>query len=297
MTKKLLDDLKADLTVLFDNVQLPAILDEACRYVVEAGGKKIRPRLALAAFLACDGDTTSSDYVFLRQTAMCLELLHGYSLVHDDLPCMDDDDLRRGKPTCHVVYGENVALLVGDVLQSLAFESLLLPSGISKQTTAAEFAKCAKLLHVFAPKARRMVAGQMRDVLGEKKPLSQSELEAIHIDKTGALIEAALVMGGVCANAPCDKLKLLGKLAYPLGLAFQVQDDVLDVTKDTAQLGKPAHSDDKLDKSTYVKLLGVDDAKAYANRLFDECYDYASQINHNNQVLIELIQTIEQRSH
>lgn len=295
LENKLLDDLVCDLNVLFDHAKLPCVLDEACRYAVNAGGKKIRPRLALSSFLACGGSFEDVGYSSLRRSSMCLELLHGYSLVHDDLPCMDDDDLRRGKPTCHVVYGEDVALLVGDVLQSLAFESLVFchpDFGVPQNPTV-----LVKLLSTFAPKARRMVAGQMGDILGEQQTLDQNQLEAIHIDKTGALIESALVMGGICANACDSKIDLLSKLAYPLGLAFQVQDDVLDVTATTDTLGKPAGSDDKSNKATYVKLLGVKNAKVYADSLFEQCYEYARLIDGaKNNPLIAIIECIHKRN-
>ncbi|OOR89275.1 farnesyl-diphosphate synthase [Moraxella caviae] len=262
--------LEADIKTLFAAVRLPEPLGEASVYAMANGGKRARPLLAAAAFLtansakcgqACDEQALS----MLRRASLAVELVHGYSLVHDDLPCMDDDELRRGKPTCHVVYGENVALLVGDVLQSLAFEVL---TAKLPDFAPADEQVAARLMAVFAPRARRMVAGQMLDVMGEQRALSQDELQAIHSDKTGALIEAAVLMGGICAQLDDNELAQFAEYAKQLGLAFQVQDDVLDATGDTATLGKPAGSDDKLQKSTYVKLLGVQKAQQYADELY-----------------------------
>ena len=208
-----------------------------------------------------------SDYDMCRRAALAVELLHTYSLVHDDLPCMDDDELRRGQPTAHIVFAESTALLAGDVLQTLAFEVLT-----AELPTFAPFdsAIASQLIAIFAPRARRMVSGQMLDLNAEATTgISQSDLEAIHRDKTGALIEAAMLMGGICAGATAPQRMALQECAQHIGLAFQVQDDILDVTTSTDTLGKPAGSDEKLDKSTYVKLMGVEQATTYAQSLFN----------------------------
>lgn len=287
-----LPSLERDLAHFFDAVCLPTPLDEACRYAMAAGGKRVRPLLVLAAFLAIAKPPISqAQAVMMQRAALAVELLHGYSLVHDDLPCMDDDVLRRGRPTCHIVYGEDVALLAGDALQALAFEVLSSAAlGVYDERMA------AKLGQIFAPRARRMVAGQMRDVLGEDCLLNQNQLEAIHHDKTGALIEASLLMGGVCADANDDEQQKLLTLATQLGLAFQVQDDVLDITMDTSTLGKPSGSDEKLQKSTYVKLLGVDNATHYAKTLFDNAADIACELGGDNLLLVNLVQWIAKRN-
>ena len=209
-----------------------------------------------------------SDYDMCRRAALAAELLHTYSLVHDDLPCMDDDALRRGQPTAHIVFEESTALLAGDVLQTLAFEVLT-----AEMPTFAPFdsAIASQLIAIFAPRARRMVSGQMLDLNAEATTgITQSDLEAIHRDKTGALIEAAMLMGGICAGATATQRMALQECAQHIGLAFQVQDDILDVTTSTDTLGKPAGSDEKLDKSTYVKLMGVEQATSYAQSLFDD---------------------------
>lgn len=300
--------LAQDIEVLFAYAELPSPLIDACRYVMTGQGKMVRPLLVASAFASVnssrdsenddydDQDSsvdfdalstddsnitndefddglaslleTDSDYDMCRRAALAVELLHTYSLVHDDLPCMDDDELRRGQPTCHIVFDEATALLAGDVLQTLAFEALT-----AEMPTFAPFDSdmASQLFAIFAPRARRMVAGQMLDLNAEAKDdVSQSDLEAIHRDKTGALIEAAILMGGICAGATAPQRIALQDCAQHIGLAFQVQDDILDVTTSTDTLGKPAGSDEKLDKSTYVKLMGVENATAYAQSLFDE---------------------------
>ncbi|WP_352309403.1 polyprenyl synthetase family protein [Psychrobacter sp. W2-37-MNA-CIBAN-0211] len=281
------EQLAQDIDVLFAYAQLPSPLLDACRYVMTGQGKLVRPLLVASAFANVNdhsdknvdkGNAVSdelasllendSDYDMARRAALAVELLHTYSLVHDDLPCMDDDDLRRGQPTAHIVFEESTALLAGDVLQTLAFEVLTaeLPTFAPFDTDIA-----SQLLAIFAPRARRMVSGQMLDLNAEASDsISQSDLEAIHRDKTGALIEAAMLMGGICAGATAPQRMALQECAQHIGLAFQVQDDILDVTTSTDTLGKPAGSDEKLDKSTYVKLMGVDQATSYAQSLFND---------------------------
>ena len=267
-SRQVIDQLESDITAYLQACKLPSPLHEASLYAMTNGGKRVRPLLVAATFATVKTDNSlanpshqlSND---VRRAMMAVECLHGYSLVHDDLPCMDDDALRRGRPTTHIAYGEAAAMLAGDVLQTLAFEALT-------HTHFGENSEFATPLSAtFAPRARRMVMGQMLDLNGEHQQLSQTELEAIHRDKTGALIEASVLMGAICANATDSERQALNSFAQQIGLAFQVQDDILDVTADTKQLGKPAGSDEKLDKSTYVKLLGVAAAKTYAQSLFD----------------------------
>ncbi|MGP5311818.1 polyprenyl synthetase family protein [Psychrobacter faecalis] len=294
--------LAQDIEMLFDYAELPSPLLDACRYVMTGQGKLVRPLLVASAFdsvnqsnanddvntadeyvdkstdkeakqIQKNSDLESllendSDYDMARRAALAVELLHTYSLVHDDLPCMDDDELRRGQPTAHIVFAESTALLAGDVLQTLAFEVLTaeLPTFAPYDSAIA-----SQLIAIFAPRARRMVSGQMLDLNAEASTdITQSELEAIHRDKTGALIEAAMLMGGICAGATAPQRMALQDCAQNIGLAFQVQDDILDVTTSTDTLGKPAGSDEKLDKSTYVKLMGVEQATIYAQLLFND---------------------------
>lgn len=313
--------IEADLTVLFAATDLPSPLVDACRYVMMNQGKLVRPLLVAAAFVstshkdsfetptlsvdAIDNKNSAenellnqvneqleiqSHFDMCRRAALAVELLHTYSLVHDDLPCMDDDALRRGQPTAHVAFTEATALLAGDVLQTLAFEVLT-----AKLPTFSPFNPliAGELLAVFAPRARRMVAGQMLDLNAEAKAnISQNELEAIHGDKTGALIEAAMLMGAICGNATAPERIALQDCAQHIGLAFQVQDDILDVTMSTDALGKPAGSDEKLDKSTYVKLMGIDAASHYAQSLFNQgrqAITTTLKDNPNHKALLELI--------
>lgn len=281
--------LNQDIDAAMAYFELPSPLAEACLYAVSGSGKRVRPLLVASSYQSLVPDAPLSD--MCRRAMLAVELLHAYSLVHDDLPCMDDDALRRGQPTCHIVYGEAAALLAGDALQSLAFEVLTADLPF---LAPADMTLAAELTRLFAPRARRMVAGQMLDLNGEHQQLTQDQLEAIHRDKTGALIEAAVLMGAACAHthSTLDSTSILHSqsdspsthdaltyFAKQLGLAFQVQDDILDVTADTEQLGKPAGSDEKLDKSTYVKLLGVSAATRYAKSLFDDALAALTPLN------------------
>lgn len=288
------------LDLILTQASLPEPLNAACRYAMSNGGKRVRPLLALSTFLMLiqTGDhknhknNLTKKLQMVCRAMMAVELIHSYSLIHDDLPCMDNDALRRGQPTCHIVYGEDIALLAGDALQSIAFEVL---SEYYEEAPADE-AVAYRLTQILSTRARRMVSGQMLDIKGENQVLTQDELEAIHRDKTGALIEASVMMGAVCAGAQTAALSDLKLYARTIGLAFQVQDDVLDVTADTITLGKPAGSDEKLEKSTYVKLLGVDGAQDYANELFEEARAQV-KIKHwgNNNLLLQITDWLQTR--
>lgn len=288
------------LDLILTQASLPEPLNAACRYAMSNGGKRVRPLLALSTFLMLiqTGDhknhrnNLTKKLQMVCRAMMAVELIHSYSLIHDDLPCMDDDALRRGQPTCHIVYGEDIALLAGDALQSIAFEVL---SEYYEEAPADE-AVAHRLTQILSTRARRMVSGQMLDIKGENQILTQDELEAIHRDKTGALIEASVMMGAVCAGAQTAALGHLKRYARAIGLAFQVQDDVLDTTADTITLGKPAGSDEKLEKSTYVKLLGVDGAQDYANELFEEARAQV-KVKHwgNNNLLLQITDWLQTR--
>lgn len=288
------------LDLILTQASLPEPLNAACRYAMSNGGKRVRPLLALSTFLMLIQTGDHKNYKnnltkklqMVCRAMMAVELIHSYSLIHDDLPCMDDDALRRGQPTCHIVYGEDIALLAGDALQSIAFEVL---SEYYEEAPADE-AVAYRLTQILSTRARRMVSGQMLDIKGENQILTQDELEAIHRDKTGALIEASVMMGAVCAGAQTAALGHLKRYARAIGLAFQVQDDVLDITTDTITLGKPAGSDEKLEKSTYVKLLGVDGAQDYANELFEEARAQV-KVKHwgNNNLLLQITDWLQKR--
>jgi farnesyl diphosphate synthase len=239
----------------------PAALGEAMRYAVLDGGKRLRPLLVLATAEAV-GDASSGSAAL--NAACAIELIHAYSLVHDDMPCMDNDVLRRGKPTVHVQFGEAQALLAGDALQTLAFE-MLTPQDAS--VSAAQQAACVGLL-ARASGYQGMAGGQAIDLASVGQRLTEEQLRQMHRLKTGALLLCSVQMGAACvpgASAPVQAA--LQRFGEALGLAFQVVDDVLDVTADSATLGKTAGKDEAADKPTYVALMGLDAAKAYADAL------------------------------
>ena len=237
----------------------PAGLGEAMRYAVLDGGKRLRPLLVLAAAEAVQGHAEAA-----VRAACAAELIHAYSLVHDDMPCMDNDVLRRGKPTVHVQFGEATALLAGDALQALAFE-LLTPEGDA--VPPAMQADLCRLL-ACAAGAHGMAGGQAIDLASVGKPLAEPELRAMHRLKTGALLQGSVRMGAACApDVPTAARKALDNYGAAIGLAFQVVDDILDVTADSAALGKTAGKDAAADKPTYVSLLGLAASQALADEL------------------------------
>ncbi len=236
----------------------PARLHAAMRYAVLGAGKRVRPLLAFAA-----GELTQADPERVVIAGAAVELIHAYSLVHDDLPCMDDDVLRRGKPTCHVEYDEATALLVGDALQSLAFQLL---GEYSLTDNPADQLDMVKLLATAAG-SRGMAGGQAIDLESVGKKLSVPELELMHIHKTGALIRASALLGARCGKADEKAFAAVDTFAKHIGLAFQVVDDVLDAEAPTATLGKTAGKDAEHNKPTYVSALGLADSKAFAEEL------------------------------
>jgi len=241
----------------------PARLHEAMRYATLEGGKRVRPLLAFAA-----GEVSGAPPERLEIAAAAVELIHAYSLVHDDLPCMDDDVLRRGKPTVHVQYDEATALLVGDALQSLAFQLLSENSLSENPKLQLEMVKTL----AFAAGSRGMAGGQQIDLESTGKALTLPELEFMHIHKTGALIRAAVLLGFSCGNVSEAQRKKLDKYAKAIGLAFQVVDDVLDADASTATLGKTAGKDSRHGKPTYVSAMGVSRARALAEELRGEAH-------------------------
>jgi len=248
--------------------QAPAGLGEAMRYAVLDGGKRLRPLLVLATAEAVAGMMPPPDDAAWR-AACAVELIHAYSLVHDDLPCMDNDVLRRGKPTVHVRFGEAQALLAGDALQALAFE-LLLPADDGGIGTGLAARLCRQLVR--ASGWQGMAGGQAIDLAGVGQLLDQARLEQMHRCKTGALLLASVEMGATAAGANEPTLRALADYGRALGLAFQVVDDILDVTADSATLGKTAGKDAAADKPTFVSLLGLDAARAYADTLLAQAH-------------------------
>jgi len=235
---------------------LPGRLHEAMRYAVLGGGKRVRALLSYAAAELAGAGPNAAD-----ASAAAVELIHAFSLVHDDMPCMDDDDLRRGKPSCHKQYDDATALLVGDALQSQAFECLA-------STNASQALKQVQVL-AKATGSRGMCGGQSIDLQSTGKLLSREALETMHQYKTGALIEAAALLGAYAADhTDLPLINTLTEYSQHMGLAFQVVDDILDATADTQTLGKTAGKDALQEKSTYVSLLGLEEAKALVNSLY-----------------------------
>ena len=236
----------------------PGGLGEAMRYSVLGGGKRLRPLLALAACEAVGGDPATA-----LRAACAVELIHAYSLVHDDMPCMDNDCLRRGKPTVHIQFGQAQALLAGDALQALAFE--LLTPDEHALGSALQARLCRTLARAAGPQG--MAGGQAIDLASVGLPLNAEQLHEMHRLKTGALLQASVMMGAYCGQPATAVLAALGDYGAAVGLAFQVMDDVLDVTADSTTLGKTAGKDAAQDKPTFVSLMGLEGATNYAQQL------------------------------
>ncbi len=268
----------------------PQRLHEAMRYSILGGGKRVRALLAYAAAEFCHKST-----VDLSQTdaaAAAVEIIHAYSLVHDDMPCMDDDDLRRGKPSCHKQYDDATALLVGDALQSLAFQVI---STVETDISTRHQLAMVNILAI-ASGSRGMAGGQAIDLASVGQSLTQTELEHMHIHKTGALIRAAVLLGGYSAGDVEDaRITAIDHYAQNIGLAFQVVDDILDTEADTATLGKTAGKDAMSNKPTYVTILGLPRAKALAQELYNNATQPLAKYGDEAQRLQQLAQFITQR--
>jgi geranylgeranyl diphosphate synthase type II len=235
----------------------PSTIHEAMRYAVFAGGKRLRPVLCLAAAEACGGETADA-----LAPACAVELMHTYSLVHDDLPAMDDDDLRRGRPTCHKVYGEGMAVLCGDALLTEAFLVLAQAPVTGRHSTRDFIAELAA-----TGGSRKLIGGQVMDLEGEGKQLGKRALVRIHEAKTAALLTSSLRLGAMTADATPARLAALTDFGRHLGLAFQVIDDILDVTQSTEVLGKTAGKDQAVEKSTYPSVIGLAASRREAAKL------------------------------
>lgn len=265
-------------------------LYEACNYSLSAGGKRIRPLLAYAAAEAISNVAAERNAV--DYAACAVELIHTYSLVHDDLPAMDDDDLRRGLPTCHIAYDEATAVLVGDALQARAFELLTEAPGCSPQIRL-QMVQCLAA----ASGARGMVGGQAIDIAAAQNLISAEHLQAMHALKTGALIQAAISLGALAAGANSKQLAQLDSFGRSIGLAFQVQDDVLDVASDSATLGKNQGSDAAANKPTYVTQLGLQGARDKVNELLVAASNALQPFGAAGSGLLEIADYICRRDH
>ena len=262
-------------------------VSEAARYSLMGGGKRVRAVLCLAV---CD--MLGGDIKLAARYAAGVEMLHCYSLIHDDLPCMDNDDMRRGRPSCHKAYGEATALLAGDALLTAAFEVL----ASAEEGTGAQNAKAAAVLAAAAG-ARGMVYGQELDLRYETVPASETQLREVHRNKTGMLIAAAAQLGAVAANACQEKQKAIREFAFSVGIVFQMVDDVLDVVSTTQELGKPVGSDAENGKTTFVTLYGVDQTRALAQKTTDDaCELLMSTCGEKAQFLCEFAKCLISRT-
>ena len=268
-----------------------AHLQEAMRYsVIGGGGKRVRPVLVYAA-----GKALNIEEDQLDACACAVEIIHAYSLIHDDLPAMDDDDLRRGRPTCHKEYDEATAILAGDALQAFAFEILATDSTL--QTSPGNRIEMIKLL-AKASGSVGMAGGQAIDLGAVGKALKLEELENMHLLKTGALIRASVLLGAMCSpNVQASKLEALDTYAHCVGLAFQIHDDVLDVTADTETLGKPQGSDEQQNKPTYPSLLGLEGAQQRALELHNRAIQALEVFDESADILRKLSAYIIERGH
>lgn len=273
-----------------DSSEYLSRLQQAMQYSLINGGKRIRPVLVYAAATAINPEASSTSNT--DKVACAVEMIHAYSLIHDDLPAMDDDDLRRGQPTCHKAFDEATAILAGDALQTRAFELLTKLDDCPAQTQL----QLLKILTT-ASGQQGMVGGQAIDLNAVDQAIDLQHLETIHRLKTGALIRAAVTMGATLVNATPQQLQALDSYAEAIGLAFQVQDDILDIESDTATLGKTQGADQALNKPTYPALLGLDGAKDKALQLHQQALDALSEIGDSAEALRDLSSYIISRKH
>lgn len=258
---------------------------KAMRYSLFAGGKRLRPILMWEVCKMCGGKWET-----VEPFACAMEMIHTYSLIHDDLPAMDNDDLRRGMPTCHIKYGEALAILAGDALLNKAFEVI----------TSHQYSNPAavlKALNVLALSSgtEGMIGGQVVDIDSENKNISLSELKYIHLLKTGAIIRSSCIIGAILANASESEIKSIDEFAKNLGIAFQIRDDILDVTGTAAELGKPIGSDEKANKNTYVTMCGLKESKKLVEEYSEKAKSSLKQFGVKSDFLIELTNYLTDR--
>ncbi|MCM3730634.1 polyprenyl synthetase family protein [Fictibacillus nanhaiensis] len=270
-----------------NGLNAPATLKESMLYSISAGGKRLRPILALAVV-----ESFQKDPQTVLDAACAIEFVHTYSLIHDDLPSMDNDDYRRGKPTSHKVFGEAQAILAGDALLT---ESIALITD-NKYLDADQKVRLLSVLSRAAG-AEGMVGGQVEDLEGENKDLSFKDLESIHEKKTGKMLECSVLSGGIAAGASEEELLSLQLYAQHIGIAFQIQDDILDITGSQAQLGKPIGSDEANHKTTYPKLLGLEGAQKEMENHIEISLEHLGKINRNTGILASIADYIIKRNH
>jgi geranylgeranyl diphosphate synthase type II len=253
----------------------PATIHKAMRYSLFAGGKRLRPILCLAAAEACGGKTSAA-----LPAACAVECIHTYSLIHDDLPSMDNDDLRRGRPTCHKVFGDGIAILAGDALLTIAFEIATNAQPASRYDLHDVLREIAE-----AAGSRKLIAGQVADLEAEGRRLTRAQVRSIHENKTAALLTASVRLGAMSANANAKQLASITAFGRALGLAFQVIDDILDVTQTSEKLGKSAGKDVAAKKATYPAVIGLEKSRAEARRLTRQAHTALESLGKNAHVL------------
>jgi len=274
----------------------PVSIHRAMRHSVFAGGKRLRPALCMEAarMIARDASAGTEERRLegMEDLGSAIEMLHTYSLIHDDLPALDNDDLRRGKPTCHVVYGEAIAILAGDALQTQAYEVLA-----GMRCSAAQTVEIVRTIAQATGTVGGMIGGQVMDLEGETQKPTAKMVQAIHRAKTGALIRASLVSGGIYAGGMAEDVTRLHEFGSKAGLAFQIVDDVLDVTQSSEQLGKTAGKDVASDKATWPAVYGIEQSRKDAQRLIAEAFSQLDQYGDRADGLKTLAKYLVERSH
>ncbi len=261
------------------------IIYDSCSYSLNIGGKRIRPiLLALTYYIY------KEEYTKVMPMAAAIEMIHTYSLIHDDLPCMDDDDLRRGHPTNHIKFQENIAVLAGDALLN---ESMIIMMNYALKNK--ENALKASYEIAIAAGAEGMIGGQVVDIMSEGKKISKDELEYMHSKKTGALIKASILAGAILADAPEEDLRILEEYGDKLGLVFQIKDDILDIIGDTKKLGKSIHADEEHDKTNFISVFGLEKCNELCDSLTEESILALKNLSVNSEHLISLTYTLLNR--
>lgn len=261
------------------------IIYDSCSYSLNIGGKRIRPiLLALSYYIY------KEDYKKIIPMAAAIEMIHTYSLIHDDLPCMDNDDLRRGKPTNHVVFRENIAVLAGDALLN---EAMIIMMDYASKNRGNSLKAAHEI--AIAAGAEGMIGGQVVDIISEGREISKDELEYMHSKKTGELIKASILAGAILADAPEEDLKSISKYGEKLGLVFQIKDDILDVIGDAEVLGKNVHVDEQNDKTNFISVFGLEKCNELCKSLSEECIEILKGLTVNADCLIDLTYTLLNR--
>ena len=276
--------------LLFPETQVPVSIHKAMRHSTFAGGKRLRPVLVMEAARMIHGGGSLPEGI--EELGAAIEMLHTYSLIHDDLPALDNDDLRRGKPTCHVVFGEAIAILAGDALQTRAYEVLA-----NLRCPAPATVEIIRLIAQATGTVEGMIGGQVLDLEGEGTKPTAASVDAIHRAKTGALIRVSVVTGGIYAGGTQEDVKRLTEFGRKAGLAFQIVDDVLDVTQDSAQLGKTAGKDVASDKATWPAVFGIEASRQHAEKLIAEAFAEVAPYGSAAEGLKSVAQYLVERTH